>query len=700
MDYQQLSKEKQLQKGLQLIKDMNITYSFSEFIEMIKHDIKDIYYDFIMKNKKEIDEICKDDLPTLPSSFLSLKSSYLIKNLDGVIEKPAFMSMREAIQESGLNIEKVKRNYKILSGGFVSSPSPIKYNSCLKKNSLASCYLLSVQDNKKNIVEHLNNNVCHITSNSGGIGIDFEDIRVSKLENGKIPTGPMGYIRVTGENLNAWSANRAGNSVVQLPIWHLSVGELIKMREPKVGRDIYPKGLWPLIWINDLFFKRVLKDQNWTLFCPNEASALKGKIGEEFETEYIKLESNDKVQKKVVRAKQLLFDIAYAKKTTGSVYIMSSEAGFMCANQKNQGKLSTNLCNEIIQTTQDDNVSMCNLSSINIEAHVIDDKFDYKTLRDTCRATVDNLINCILEGNYINEKMKALNLANKPLGIGIIGLADAIAKMDMIYESEETIQFVKVMIAAIYYFTLQRRVELAKKYGPYKYFEGSPMSKGEFSFDLMKKRRDILPIKIYKDEDYELIDPKIFGGDQSWKELRSDMMKYGVIGSDGLSIAPTEASSLLMGLNPSFEPFESNMFIRIVNKGEHLMINHYLIEDLKKIKSWNPLTIQFLRKNKGSVKGLSEFLEKPEAKRLELKYKKASEIDDKFLTRLVSVLQNSVEQSISFSYFKDYPQEEDLMNMIIYRWLMGLKNVNYYTKLKPSTEMIDMSNIICESCTV
>ena len=234
----------------------------------------------------------------------------------------------------------------------------------------------------------------------------------------------------------------------------------------------------------DLFMKRVEANGDWSLFCPHEAPGLHECWGEEFETLYEQYEKENRARK-TVKAQDLWFAILDAQIETGNPYLLYKDAANRKSNQQNLGTIkSSNLCTEIIEYTDSDEVAVCNLASLALPRFVIDGKFDHQKLYEvTYQATLN--LNKIIDNNfYPVEEARRSNLRHRPVGLGVQGLADAFILMRYPFESAEAKKLNSEIFETIYFAGLSASNDLAKKEGAYETFPGSPASKGILQFDM------------------------------------------------------------------------------------------------------------------------------------------------------------------------------------------------------------------------
>ena len=339
------------------------------------------------------------------------------------------------------------------------------------------------------------------------------------------------------------------------------------------------------MWTPDLFMKRVEENGNWTLMCPNECPGLSETYGEEFEKLYTKYESEGR-GRKTIKAQDLWFKIMEAQIETGTPYMLYKDAANLKSNQQNLGTIkSSNLCTEIIEYTAPDEVAVCNLASLALPKFVIDGKFDHDQLFAVTYTVTKNL-NRIIDYNYYPvPEARNSNLRHRPIGLGVQGLADALILMRFPFDSPEARQLNKEVFETIYYAAMTASKDLAKVDGAYETYEGSPVSKGIFQYDMW----GVTPTERWE-----------------WDVLKEEVKKYGVRNSLLMAPMPTASTSQILGNNECFEPYTSNIYTRRTLSGEFAVINKHLLRDLVKLGIWNDSLKNKLILANGSIQNIDE----------------------------------------------------------------------------------------------
>jgi len=408
--------------------------------------------------------------------------------------------------------------------------------------------------------------------------------------------------------------------------------------------------------------KRVEEGGDWSLMCPDECPGLSDCYGAEFEKLYTKYEKEGKV-KKTIKAQDLWFKILESQIETGTPYMLYKDAANSKSNQKNLGTIkSSNLCTEIMEYTAPDEVAVCNLASLALPKFVVDGKFDHDKLFKITYVATKNL-NKIIDRNYYPvPEAKKSNLRHRPIGLGVQGLADAFILMRYPFDSPEAKQLNKEIFETIYYAALTASKDLSKVDGAYETYEGSPISKGEFQFDMWN------------------VQP---GNRWEWDVLREEIQEHGVRNSLLMAPMPTASTSQILGNNECIEPYTSNIYSRRTLSGEFAVVNKHLLRDLVKLGLWNDNLKNKLISANGSVQEIDEIPDN-----LKELYKTAWEISQKVIIEMSADRGAYIDQSQSLNIFMENANFAKLTSMHFYGWKAGLKTGMYYLRTKAARDAI------------
>jgi len=611
--------------------------------------------------------------------FKTLEKGYLLKRRDGRIwERPQHMWMRVAIQLHGDDYDHVKETYDALSQGYFIHATPTLFNSGTKHPQLSSCFLVQMsEDSIKGIYKTLGD-CAQISKWAGGIGLNIHNIRArgSRIHgtNGD-STGIVPMLKVfndTAKYVNQ-GGRRNGSFAIYLEPWHADIEEFLKLKLNQGAEEDRARDLFYGLWIPDLFMKRMEANQNWTLMCPNECPGLADCWGQEFEELYETYEQEGR-GRKTMPAQKLWQMILDAQIQTGTPYLCYKDAANSKSNQQNLGTIkSSNLCTEIMEYTSKDETAVCNLGSLALSRFVETSKagintFNFEKLRDYTKILARNLDIVIDKNFYPTPECKRSNMRNRPVGIGVQGLADVFAMMRYPWTSKQAADLNREIFENIYYAALEASCARADEMcpighggnpspGAYETFDTSPTRKGKLQFDLWGDKPTQTP---YLD----------------WNSLKRDV-KDGIRNSLLIAPMPTASTSQILGNNECFEPFTSNLYARRVLAGDFMVINKYLVNDLIKLGLWTSEVRTEIIANNGSVQTVTSI-----PSELRELYKTAWEIPQKTLINMARDRAPFICQSQSLNLFLAEPTYAKISSMHMYAWKQGLKTGCYYLRTK------------------
>jgi len=660
----------------------NTEKSFSKTMEMLYVYIDpktneraallaDDVYEVIQKNAELLDStiIYDRDYNFDYFGFKTLEKSYLLK-LDGkTAERPQHMYMRVAIGIHKNDIQAAIETYHLLSEGWFTHATPTLFNAGTPKPQMSSCFLLTMKEDSIAGIYDTLKQCAKISQSAGGIGLSIHNIRAKgsyiKGTNGT-SNGIVPMLRVfndTARYVDQGGGKRKGSFAVYLEPWHDDIYDFLDLRKNHGKEELRARDLFLALWVPDLFMKRVKEDGHWTLFCPNEAPGLSDAYGPEFETLFVKYENEGK-GRRTIKARDLWAAVLDAQIETGTPYILYKDAANLKSNQKNLGTIkSSNLCTEIMEYTSPEEVAVCNLASLALPKFVTEDKqFDFNRLFEVTYVATKNL-NKIIDFNYYPvPEARYSNMRNRPIGLGVQGLADTFVRMRLPFDSEEARTLNRDIFEAIYFAALTASKDLAKEHGAYETYEGSPISKGIFQFDMW----NVKP-----------------GNRWEWDVLREEILKYGVRNSLLLAPMPTASTAQILGNNECFEPFSSNMYTRNVLSGTFPVVNKYLLNDLVSLGLWSEGMKNKIMTHNGSIQNIPEIPDNIKAL-----YKTVWEIKQRDLIDMAADRGAFIDQSQSLNIFIDQPNHAKLTSMHFYGWEKGLKTGMYYLRTKPASQAI------------
>ncbi|OIO24987.1 ribonucleoside-diphosphate reductase subunit alpha [Candidatus Micrarchaeota archaeon CG1_02_55_22] len=611
----------------------------------------------------------------------TLYERYFLKLGDTRLELPQSFWMRVAM---GLALNEKDKNdkalefYEIFSTLRFVSSTPTLFHSGTTNPQLSSCYLTTVEDDLKHIFKCLGDNA-QLSKWSGGLGNDWTNLRAtgSWIKTTKVESqGVIPFLKIANDVTMAInrSGKRRGATCAYLETWHLDIEDFLDLRKNTGDERRRTHDMNTANWIPDLFMKRVLEDGTWTLFSSEEVSDLHHIYGKKFEKRYAEYEEmarNGKIRKhKVVSAVKLWRKMLSMLFETGHPWITFKDPCNIRSPQDHDGVVhSSNLCTEITLNTSADETAVCNLGSVNLARHVVDGKLDKDLLARTVKTAIRMLDNVIEINFYPTDEARNSNLRHRPIGLGVMGLHDALYKLDLNFDSEAAVAFSDSMMELVAYHAILSSSEIAKEKGAYSSFKGSKWDRGIFPLDslaLLEEERGVqIPL-----QRVETLD---------WAPVREHVRQYGMRNSNTMAIAPTATISTIAGCIPTIEPIYKNIYVKANISGEFTVVNSYLVTDLKALGAWNDEMLDQLKYYDGSVQLLAALPDK-----LRSKYKEVFEIDTEWLVRHAAVRSKWIDQSQSLNLYMKGASGTRLHEMYTYAWKMGLKTTYYLRTLAAS----------------
>ncbi len=602
--------------------------------------------------------------------FKTLERSYLMK-LDGkVVERPQHMLMRVAIGIHKEDIEAAVETYHLLSEKWFTHATPTLFNAGTPKPQLSSCFLLTMKDDSIDGIYDTLKQCAKISQSAGGIGLSIHNVRATgsyiKGTNG-VSNGIVPMLRnfdMTARYVDQGGGKRKGSFAIYLEPWHADIFAFLDLKKNHGKEENRARDLFYAMWIPDLFMERVENNEDWSLFCPNEAPGLADCYGDDFVKLYTKYEREGKARK-VVKAQDIWFEILESQIETGTPYMLYKDAANRKSNQKNLGVIkSSNLCTEIMEYTSPDEVAVCNLASLALPKFVTEDgKFDHQKLYEITYVVTKNL-NKVIDINYYPvPEARNSNMRHRPIGLGIQGLADVFILLRMPFDSPEARGLNKDIFETIYFAAMTASKDLAAKEGPYETFKGSPVSKGIFQFDMW----GVTPSSNRWD----------------WDSLKKEVKQHGVRNSLLVAPMPTASTSQILGNNECFEPYTSNIYTRRVLSGEFIVVNKHLLKDLIRLGLWNDNMKNKMIEANGSIQKIPEI-----PQNIKEIYRTVWEISQKSILDMAADRGAYICQSQSLNVHIQDPNFGKLTSMHFHAWKKGLKTGMYYLRTKAAADAI------------
>ena len=604
----------------------------------------------------------------------TLEKSYLQRVEGKLIETPQYMFMRVAIGIHGKDIPSVLETYDKMSQGFFIHATPTLFNAGTPRPQMSSCFLIANKGDSIDGIYGTLTECAQISKWAGGIGMHIHDIRGNKSRirgtNGQ-SDGIIPMLRVfnaTARYVNQ-AGRRKGSIAVYVEPWHADIMDFLEIRLNQGDEEARCRDLFSAMWIPDLFMKRVEEGGNWSLFCPDKAPGLSDVYGDEFEALYAKYEEEGRANA-TVPATEVWKAILKSQTETGTPYMLYKDACNKKSNQKNLGTIkSSNLCTEIIEYTNKEETSVCNLASIALPKYVNKETktFDYDKLHTVTKIVTKNLNRVIDRNYYPVETARNSNMKHRPIGLGVQGLADVFILCGLQFDCEESRLMNAHIFETIYHAALEASSELAEVDGSYESFIGSPASEGILQPDMWEGETK-------------------FSGRYDWDAMRTRVKTKGLRNSLLLAPMPTASTAQILGNNECFEPYTTNIYLRRTLAGEFVVVNKHLVDDLKRAGLWSKEMKDLMVKAGGSIQNIVDI--PVDIKNL---YKTVWEISQKCIIDMAADRGRFIDQSQSMNLFIESPTMSKLSSMHMYAWKSGLKTGMYYLRSKAKARPIQFS---------
>ena len=675
-----------------------------------------------LKEKYDLDDLNDYIKPErdLQFAYLGIKTlydRYLIKDSKGMpIELPQqmFMAIAMFLAQNELDSQGwAKKFYDLISKFEVMLATPTLSNARTTRHQLSSCYIGSTPDNIEGIFDSYKE-MALLSKFGGGIGWDWCKVRAmgGSIDGHKNAAGGIiPFLKVTNDIAVAVDqlGTRKGAIAVYIEPWHMDVSDFLDLRKNSGEERRRAHELFPSLWINDLFMKRLKANERWTLFDPAQVSDLCDLYGEEFEKRYVEYENDENIQKNVVMAKELWKKILTSYFESGMPFLCFKDNANRANPNDHDGLIrSSNLCTEIFQNTEpnyykikitfedgeirlfdeedivtidsgitkkakklsaldslnkkqifivekesvEGKTAVCNLASINLSK--INTRADIERVVPIAVRMLDNVIDLNF---YPHKKVKHTNLSSRSIGLGVMGEAQMLALKGVKWGSYDHFALIDSIMENISYQAIYSSSNLAVEKGKYPTFEGSKWSRG------------IMPIDVANENAKALVSRGgLFDEDScDWEKLRAKVKTDGMRNGYLMAIAPTSSISILVGTTQTIEPvykrkwFEQNLSGMIPT----------VVPDL------SPDTWQF--------------------------YTPAYELDQRVLVRAGAIRQKWIDQGQSLNIFMSLDKASGgyLNEIYTLAWELGLKSTYYLRSESPDSEKVNNvadRSIECEGC--
>lgn len=604
----------------------------------------------------------------------TLYDRYFLHIKERRIELPQAFFMRVAM---GLALNEIDREaraiefYHVLSSFDFMSSTPTLFNSGTCRSQLSSCYLTTVPDDLDGIYEAIKENAL-LAKYAGGLGNDWTPVRAMgariKGTNGK-SQGVVPFLKVVSDTAVAVNqgGKRKGAVCAYLECWHLDIEEFLELRKNTGDDRRRTHDMNTATWIPDLFMKRVMDGSDWTLFSPSDVPDLHEKFGQQFEQAYLayeaKIERGELELYKKIPAVQLWRKMLSMLFETGHPWITFKDPCNIRSPQNHIGVVhSSNLCTEITLNTNDKEIAVCNLGSVNLVAHLNNGELDKEKLKRTISTAMRMLDNVVDINFYAVAKARNANLKHRPVGLGIMGFQDCLHQLGIPYSSQEAVEFADRSMEAVAYMAYWASTELAQERGCYSSYKGSLWDRGilpQDSLEILRKERGGF---VEADLSTTL----------DWDALRQRILAHGMRNSNCLAIAPTATISNIIGVSASIEPTYQNLYVKSNLSGEFTITNKSLVNDLKKLNLWDEVMIADLKYFDGAISKIDRIPE-----HIRTLYATAFEMEPSWLIEAGARRQKWIDQSQSLNIYMAGVSGKKLDDTYKLAWIRGLKTTYY-----------------------
>ncbi len=667
------------------------------------------YVEAVEAHAAELDEAVAATAPLIvldDFGFRTLQKSYLLRVDGSPVETPACMYMRVAVGIHGADLPEVLQTFAALALQRISHATPTLFFAGSCTPQMSSCFLLTMKEDSIEGIFDTLGTCARISKYAGGIGLAVHKIRgagsairsTNGTSNGLVPMARV--FSDTARYVDQGGGKRKGAFAMYLEPWHSDVFAWLDLKKNHGDEGSRARDLFYALWVPDLFMERVRASQPWSLFCPDEAPGLAEVHGAEFEELYTRYEREGRARR-VVDSSTLWRAVCESIIETGSPFVLFKDACNAFSNHSHLGTLQcSNLCTEIMQYTSPDEIAVCNLGAVVLDAFVVGGlggagagigtpapaRFDFEGLAAHTAMLVRNL-NRIIDINFYPVHEAAVsNCKNRPIGIGVVGLADTFAKMDMVYGDPESMTLNRDIFETMYFAAMSESVKLAQEKGcAYPSYAGSPLSQGRLQFDLMGVAVD--------------------DSRHDWTGLRTALAEHGARNSLLLAVMPTASTAQIIGRQESHEPFFSMMYSRRVLAGDFPVVNRYLVQELEALGLWTEEVRMAVVAGRGSVAGVEAI-----PARLRAKYATVFEIGHRMVLQMAMDRQPFICQGQSLNAHIAEPTFARITSMLFFAWGDGVKSVKgakgpgasvnhvlkngvYYVRRRPATNPLQLAHL-------
>lgn len=631
----------------------------------------------------------------------TLARSYLIND-----ETPQELYLRVAITLFE-NKDDVMRYYDALSHHRISNATPIMLNCGTNMQQLSSCFQLGTADDLCSLFDTIKS-VGMISKWSGGVSVWLHGIRGEGSlikSTGGICSGTKHFVKLLNSTklyVNQ-GGNRKGAVAVYMAVDHSDIltfiGQSLVNGDAALTNVSAPDITYAL-WVSDLFMKKLYEQLtqpnnpeagDWYIFCPSKAPGLSEVYGDEYEKLYDRYVAEGKYERKI-KTRAVVEAAFKSWNQAGVPYVLFKDAINKKSNMKNVAPIqSSNLCCEITipswtgheaerfgkfhpDNTAGGEIGVCNLAAICLESFVdTTGVVDWNSIIEDAGLQCNALNRVIDINQYPDPDGERSNKRHRPIGIGIIGLADLLAIKKQVYGSPEALATAQAIAAVIYYGALKMSCYLARRDGAYGSYEGSPMSQGKLQPDLWGEDREVWELAVENTTGKALTR-------QHWADLRAEIAQFGIRNAYLIAYMPTATTSNVVGQNECFEPFTSNIYTRKTLAGQFTIANKHLVRELSNLGLWSDKMCSDIINLGGSVQKIDSIPQE-----VRDRYKTVRELGPGAILNMCRIMAPFICQSMSMNLFLEEPSLPKILSFLVSGWKKGLKTGMYYCHTQPAS---------------
>lgn len=614
---------------------------------------------------------------------VTLNNRYGIKARNGEpLETPQYFWMRVAM---GLSLNEADPTSHAIA--FYSKMSKLEYlaagstlvNAGTSYPQLSNCFVMEMQDDIEHIAKSVRD-VMWLTKGTGGIGLSVTKLRAQGSpirSNNTTSTGPIPFMHTIDSVLRAVSrgGKKFGALCFYMENWHMDFPEFLDLRQNSGDPYRRTRTANTAVWISDEFMKRVQNDEDWYLFDPLEVSDLNELYGKEFSkryAEYVAMAERGELNMfKKIGAREQFKQILISLQSTSHPWLTWKDTINNRAINNNTGTIHlSNLCTEICLPQDRDNISVCNLASINLSQHLIEVEggrggLDWQKIEESARQAVRQLDNLIdITVSSVDEADHA-NQTNRAIGLGVMGFTDVVEKLGYSYDSEEAFDLIDEIMEHVSYAAIDESADLARERGSYQNFAGSRWSQGLVPIDTIDLTEADRGVEVQVNRTTRL----------DWDALR-EKVKGGMRNATLMAIAPTASIGLVAGTTPGLDPQFSQIFSRSTSSGKFLEVNRNLVEALRERGLWERVREDILR-SQGDIQGITTIPEEIRAA-----YKTSFQLSPYAFLEVAARAQKWIDQAISRNMYLETRDVDEMVDIYSAAWKKGVKTT-YYLHMKP-----------------